>query len=126
VTLVLDAGALVALERRHPAVWSLVKSRRISQGAPITHGGVVGQVWRGGGARQAGLERALAGVQVRPLDHALGKRAGGLLALTGGREVIDAAVVLLCRDGDDIVTSDPDDITTLAAAAGVHVEVVPV
>jgi hypothetical protein len=27
---------------------------------PVTHGGIVGLVWRGRGARQAGLARALA------------------------------------------------------------------
>ena len=34
--------------------------------------------------------------------------------------------VLLAADGDDILTSDPDDLRALAAAAGVHIDLVPV
>jgi hypothetical protein len=44
--------------------------------------------------------------------------------MTKGRDVIDAALVLLASDGDQIVTSDPDDIERLAAASGRHLEVV--
>jgi hypothetical protein len=45
-----------------------------------------------------------------------------LLARTGGADVIDAALVLLADDGDDIVTSDPEDLEPLAAVLGRHVE----
>jgi hypothetical protein len=38
--------------------------------------------------------------------------------------VIDAAVVLLSMDRDEIVTSDRDDLGTLAAAAGRDVELI--
>jgi hypothetical protein len=40
------------------------------------------------------------------------------------RDVIDAALVLLASDGDDIVTSDPEDLEPLARAADRHVEIV--
>lgn len=40
--------------------------------------------------------------------------------------MIDAAVVLLAHDGDEILTSDPHDLVPLAAAAGIHLDVVPV
>ena len=40
--------------------------------------------------------------------------------------MIDAAVVLLADDGDEIFTSDPVDLEELAAAAGTHVELVPI
>lgn len=94
---------------------------------PRTHGGVVGQVWRGAGPRQAVLARLLAGVDVVPLDEDLGRRAGILLARSGARDVIDAAVVLLAAaDLDEILTSDPQDIAALVAAAGIHVDVIPV
>jgi hypothetical protein len=42
------------------------------------------------------------------------------------KDVVDAAVVLLAADGDDILTSDADDLLPLAVAAGRHVEIVPV
>ena len=41
-------------------------------------------------------------------------------------DVVDAAVVLLAADGDVILTADPQDLSPLAASAGLHVDVVPV
>lgn len=41
-------------------------------------------------------------------------------------DAIDAAVVCLAADGDDILTSDPGDLRALAQAAEIHVELVPV
>jgi len=83
-------------------------------------------VWRGGSGRQAPVVRLLAGVGVVPLDDLLGRRAGTLLARSGRSDVIDAAVVCLAGDGDDILTSDPEDLRVLAQAAGIHVEIIPV
>ncbi len=45
---------------------------------------------------------------------------------TGIADVIDAAVVCLSSDGDEILTSDPAGLRGLAEGAGVHVELVPV
>lgn len=126
MTLVLDAGAFVAVERADRDTVALLKRERLAGRAPVTHGGVVGQVWRGGIGRQANLARLLAGVEVIGLDDALGRRAGVLLASTGGSDVIDAALVLLASDGDEILTSDPHDLHALAAAAGAHVELIAV
>jgi hypothetical protein len=50
---------------------------------PVTGGGVVAQVWRGGG-RQAPLARLLAGTDVVAVDDGLGRRAGMLLAVAWG------------------------------------------
>jgi hypothetical protein len=124
--LVLDAGAFVAVERGDRDVVALVKRERLSGRAPVTNGGVVGQVWRGGGGRQAPVARLLAGVDVVSLDDLLGRRAGTLLARSGRADAIDAAVVCLAGDGDDILTSDPEDLRDLAQAAGIHVELIPV
>jgi hypothetical protein len=124
--LVLDSGALIALERNDRAMWRRFKAAVIAGTPAVSHGGIVGQAWRGQGPRQALLAKALAGVEVRPLDEAAGRAAGHLLATTHGSDVIDAALALLADDGDRIVTSDPDDIEPLAAAAGRHVELVRV
>jgi hypothetical protein len=40
--------------------------------------------------------------------------------------VIDAGVVLLCSDGDEVLTSDVQDMAELAEAAGLQVDVVPI
>jgi hypothetical protein len=124
--LVLDAGAFVTVERGDRDVVALVKRERLAGRAPVTNGGVVAQVWRGGSGRQASVARLLAGVDVVPIDDSLGRRAGMLLARTGHADAIDAAVVCLAVDGDDIVTSDPGDLRILAEAAEVHVELIPV
>ena len=123
--MILDAGALVALERSDRAMWTRMKAAVERETPVVTHAGVIGQVWRGG-ARQALLARALRGVDVVPLDEELGRAAGVLLSASGGSDVIDAAVVLLAQDGDDIVTSDAGDLAPLAVASRLHVELVRV
>jgi len=124
--LILDAGAFVAAERGNREVLARVKHELQLGSAPVTNGAVVAQVWRGGRGKQVPVAQLLAGVDVAPVDDLLGKRAGMLLALTGGQDAIDASVVCLARDGDDILTSDPGDLLALSRTAGVHVELIPV
>jgi hypothetical protein len=45
-------------------------------------------------------------------------------ALDGTADSIDACVVLLAEPGDRILTSDPDDLTRLAVAAGNHAVII--
>lgn len=123
MTLVFDAGAFIAVERADRTVLALLAREHLAGRTPVTHGGVVGQVWRGR-ARQARVGRLLAGVVVVALDEELGRAAGTLLAQAGASDVIDAAVVLLAADGDEILTSDPHDLAVLAAATGVHADLV--
>ena len=125
MALILDSGALIALERNDRGMWRRLKSALLFHEIPITHGGVVGQAWRGKGARSALLARALAGLDVRAIDEALGKRSGELLARAKKSDLIDAALVLLSVDGDTIVTSDPGDLAPLARAAGHVVDILP-
>ncbi len=124
--LVLNAGAFVAVERGDRDVVALIKRERLAGRVPVSHGGVVAQVWRGGTGRQVLVALLLARVEVAALDDGLGRRAGMLLARSGLAGAIDAAVVCLAGDGDDILTSDPGDLRALAQAAGVHVELIPV
>lgn len=123
---VLDTGAFVAVERGDETLSRLIKAERLAGRTPLTHGGVVGQVWRGGHGTQAKLARVMKLVNVVPLDAALGREAGELLARSGTRDVIDAAVVLISRSGDRVFTSDPDDLVELAVAARRRLEIIPV
>jgi hypothetical protein len=125
VGLILDAGAFVAVERGDREVAALIKRERLAGRSPLTHGGVVGQVWRGGSGRQALVARLLPGLDIRSLDADLGKRAGVLLGLSGGADVVDAALMCLAMDGDEIVTSDAGDLVELARSSGVHVDLIP-
>jgi hypothetical protein len=124
VSLVLDAGALIAVERGDRDTIALIKHELLADRAPLTHGAIVGQVWRGA-ARQANLARLLPGLDIVALDEGLGRRAGVLLGRARMRDVVDAALVLLAADGDTILTSEASDLEPLAAAAGVHVDIVP-
>jgi hypothetical protein len=123
VSLVLDSGALVALERNERQMWVRLKAAQLEGDLPLTHAGVLGQVWRGG-PRQARLSQALAGIDVRAIDEPLGRAAGQLLGAAGLADVIDAGVVLLAADGDEIVTVDREDLEQLAARSGRHVELI--
>jgi hypothetical protein len=124
--LVLDAGAFLAVEQGNRDVVALVKKERLAGRTALTCGGVVAQVWRGGHGRQAPVARFLAGVEVVPIGDGLGRRAGLLLGRANRSDAIDAAVVCLASDGDDILTSDPGDLRSLAEAADLHVELIPI
>src|ERR1700722_9449668 len=126
MTLLLDAGAFVAVERGDRDVVALVKRERLALRSPLSHAGLVAQSWRGGSGRQAEVARLLGGVDVRAFDEELGKRAGVLLGRSRAEDAIDAALICLAADGDDILTSDAGEFRVLAEAAGVHVDLVPV
>ena len=52
IMLLLDAGALIAVERADREVIALLKRERLAGRSPLTHGGIIGQVWRGGTGRR--------------------------------------------------------------------------
>ena len=126
MTEILDAGALIALEGGDRRMWRRLKGALQAETPPRTHGGVVAQVWRGGTGRQARLAVALRAVEVVPLDAALGRRAGVVLARSGLTDAIDAALAALADHGDQVITSDPDDLALLAAATNRRIDIVPV
>lgn len=112
---VLDAGAIIALERRDARMLALAdelnKSRRIG----YVPAGVVAQTWRGS-ARQYATARLLraGAVRVDPLSEDVAYRLGLLLAKSGTSDVVDAHVALLARRLQaTVLTSDPDDLTAL-------------
>jgi predicted nucleic acid-binding protein len=116
---VLDAGALIALDRGDKRMIALL-DRALAQGrtfrVPV---GVVGQAWRDGRV-QAILARFLRSqeVEIVPLDEQLARSCGELCAFTASADVIDASVVLLARGRQDpILTSDPQDLRRLDPAA---------
>ncbi len=110
-----DTGMLVALERDVRRAWAL-HARILARGLlPVVPSVVLAQAWRGG--PQPSLSRALAGCAIEPLDEARSRAAGRACARAGTRDIVDAAVVVsaLARRSP-IVTSDPDDLTRIAAA----------
>ena len=112
---VLDAGALVAIERGDERVRALLadKTRTLIVPAPV-----LAQVWRDG-ARQARLARVIGSnrTTIEVFDEHVAKAAGILLGRAGMSDVADASVVLAARLHEAlIVTTDAQDIRRLDAA----------
>jgi hypothetical protein len=123
--LVFDAGALIALDRGDRAIGALLMVAAQREIEVLTCSAAVAQAWRNP-ARQARLARALAGFREQPLDAALARRCGLLLARADSSDIADAAVALTARDGDTVLTSDPTDIRRLLDASGTAARVRPV
>ena len=115
MSLVLDAGALIALERGDRDTAAVIEIALREHRAVLVPAGVVGQAWRGGG-RQARLARVLNArdVLVEPLTDAGARAAGVLCGTAGTTDVIDASVVLIARRYDaTVVSSDRSDLEVL-------------
>ena len=115
----LDAGALIAADRGDRRFWDFQGEVEDEVDAFRVPAVVLTQVWRG--PRNANLMRALRGCELENLDLELALAAGVLCGRAGTSDAVDAIVVAsAARSGDHIVTTDPEDLRTLAAvAAGV-------
>lgn len=105
---VLDTGALIAIERADRRVIRLLE---LAEEVHVP-AAVVAQAWRNP-ARQVRLVRVLAAdpVHVHPLDNEEAKAVGHLCGASGTTDVVDASVVLVARRvGGVTVSSDPDDL----------------
>ena len=117
--IMLDAGALIALDRGDKRMIALLQ-RALAQGRAFrVPAGVVGQAWRDGRV-QVTLARFLRSeeVEIIPLDEELARSCGELCGASNTTDIIDASVVILARDRRDaIFTSDPNDLKRLDPAA---------
>ena len=117
--IVLDTGALIALDRGDKRMIALLQRGLTQRRAFRVPAGVVGQAWRDG-RRQVTLARFLRSeeVEIVALDEHFARSCGELCAAAGLRDVIDASVVILARERrHPIVTSDPDDLRRLDPGA---------
>ena len=114
--MILDAGALIAVERQVAPMRALVDGATSTHTAMVIPGPVLAQVWRAGG-RQALLARflKLPFVEVDLLSRASWQAVGVLCGSAGTRDVVDGAVVICARErlARAVVTSDPDDLRKL-------------
>ena len=113
--IVLDAGALIALESHGNRVaWAIERARAGNRRIHIPSGALA-QAWRHG-RRQTTLARLLKtpGVVETGLDWAQARRIGALLGITATTDVVDAQVAIIAHDLDAVVlTSDPRDLAAL-------------
>ena len=112
MTVVLDAGALIAIDRRDRTVGAMLRLLQRDAVSLVTSGAVVAESWRDL-RRQANLARLLTGVHVAALDEDAGRRVGELLRANNTTDVADAHVSLLVHHQDRVLTSDVDDILAL-------------
>lgn len=115
-SLVLDAGALIGIDRRSAQVQELLHRARSRAAAIVIPTAVVAQVARSGG-RQANLRRFLADSYLTfvGLDYPTALRIGALLGDSGTTDVVDACVAVCARrlNHCPVITSDPEDIGKL-------------
>jgi len=108
---VLDAGALIAVERADRRVIRLLE---LAQEIHVP-AGALAQAWRNP-MRQVRLVRVVSSeeVTIHPLDAAGARAAGQLCAATATSDVVDASVVIVARLVDGVtLTSDADDLRRL-------------
>lgn len=117
--IVLDAGALIALDNNDRRMWIELKAAAEVADVVVPLGALA-QAWRGGG-RQARLSRALVGTKPASFDD-LAHEAGVLCARSGRSDVIDASVALVAARPPTLVlyTSDKPDMDHLLATIGGH------
>lgn len=122
MTVVYDAGVLVAADRNDRSVWADHRVLLELGMAPVVTAPVVGQVSRSG--RQVQLRRFLRGCDFEPFTAEQAHEVGELLARTATSDVVDAHVVVVAsRLNRTVVTGDPDGIEALAASMPEPVDV---
>ena len=90
---------------------------------PTVPAPVVAQYWRGSACRVQ-LARMLAGCDVEIMDDGQARAVGALAACTGITDIVDACVVEgALRRHDLVVSSDPDDLKSIASAIGHRLEI---
>jgi len=113
VSVVYDAGALIAAERSERAVWADHRVRLEIGLVPVTTAPMVAQVSRS--RRQAQLRRFLRGCEVVPFGGDEAHDVGALAGRAGVTDVVDVhAVVTAHRLRFGIVTSDEGDLQPIA------------
>jgi hypothetical protein len=129
-SLVLDAGALIALDRNDRDVWALLRVASDNARLIQVPTGAIAQAWRDG-SRQVLLRRALRHCDEVPLDGASARAVGLLCGRSRTSDIVDASVAIatagLARTGAvAVLTSDEGDISHLLETLRVAANVIAV
>jgi len=123
-TIVYDTGALLAAERRNPDFLALHDELTAARIRPLVPVVVLAQAWRGGPQHQ--ISRVLKACDIIPDGERTGRAAGLACAASGTADVVDAIVVATAvRHQAPVVTSDPGDLTHIADAISVKIQLYP-
>lgn len=128
--LILDAGALIALDRNDRGTWAILKRATDDGDFVGIPAGVLAQVWRDG-SRQARLAATVNASEDLVLDGEAARIVGVLCGETGVADVVDGSVAIEAAklaqfDDVAVLTSDPGDIEALLTHLSVDATVVRV
>ena len=131
MTLVLDAGALIQVDRGNRYVLSVIETAFDKDEAVDVPTGVIGQAWRNPD-RQVLLSRTLKRCNEVDLDGATARAGGQLCGRTATSDVIDASVALAVayarRSGEEVtlLTSDSDELGILLSVLDTQAGIIEV
>jgi nicotinamidase-related amidase len=128
--LVLDAGALIALDRNDRSVWAMLRNAADDAAEVSVPAGAIAQAWRDG-SRQALLARALAHCEEVALDGPIARATGLLCGHAGTADIVDASVAMIAAARSQggpvvLVTSDPSDLRHLLQTLDASVRLVAI
>ena len=113
MSVVYDAGALIAADRSERATWADHRARLEAGLVPVTTAPVVAQVSKSG--RQAQLRRFLRGCDVVSFGDDEAHEVGALAVRSDSSDVVDVHVVATAhRHRFGVVTSDEGDLKPIA------------
>lgn len=125
MSVVYDAGLLVAADRNDRDVWADHRARLEVGVVPVTTAPVVAQVSRS--PRQAQLRGFLRGCDIVGFTREQPHEVGALLSLAEASDVVDAHVVLTASRGrSTVLTSDQQDLRRLSDCLPEPIVVQPV
>ena len=117
MSLVFDAGALIALERNDRDLWLALKRAASQSRDVIVPSTVLAQVWRADAAR-ARLAKVLEHCVIAPFDG-LAREVGALCGRAKTSDICDAHVALVAsRAAFVLYTSDDGDLRHLLRVIG--------
>ena len=125
MTAVLDAGALIAIDKGDRAVGAMLRVLQRDGVPVVTSAAVVAQAWRDP-RRQVNLARVLTGIYIAAVDDVAAKKVGELLRANGTSDLADAHVALLVQSQERVLTSDEADIKALLRTRRVKAVIVRV
>ncbi|MGH9155270.1 MAG: twitching motility protein PilT [Acidimicrobiales bacterium] len=123
MSVVYDAGVLVAAERGDRKVWADHRARLEFGLAPMVTAPVVAQVSRS--IRQVQLRRLLRGCELIAFPAGAAHEVGALVGASGTSDVVDAHVVMVAAAAKAaVLTSDVGDLSRLAGLLPERVAVI--
>ena len=128
--LILDTGALIALDRNDRSVWAMLRNAADDDSAVSVPAAAIAQAWRDE-TRQSLLARALKHCDEVSLHGPLARSSGVLRGAASTADIVDASIAVVggarSRHGDAaIVTSDPADLKHLINVLHARVRVVAI